>query len=296
MPLVLVAILGICACEATLTLSVSVASSEPAGGEGEGEGDGDGLDALVLPDGTALELMASYDARDATATAWPPRYGGTGPILSPTGAGAAAVLDQSMPLPGYEAVLFPGAIETGQYFESSSVDAAQVGTRDFVIETYGCLPSGAPATSNGVFSNASNGSPNGWDLAVRATTNHWYFHLDTVSGVCAGVVAPAAALSCGHVIAFFDRSGNMRGYLDGVFASSISLAACTGSADSPRQKLRINAFATTPTPKAMSGSFKMSLARAWRCKSDAPACIGSTAQQDAVADSRFQRLLAGPSP
>ncbi len=163
--------------------------------------------------------------------------------------------------------------------ESSDVNYTNVGTNDYIKEVVLKTPDSAAAAGNVL--NNRNADAIGYSI-LFFTDNNIYFILEDSGAAQKSAGTGALALSTWyHIIGFANRSGNYRMYVNGTFIGTTDISGASGTLNNA-QLFTIGARSNA------AQKFSGSLAHATLWQS-ATLCSGTTAEQDTVAQERFEK-------
>lgn len=236
-------------------------------------GPGNLSDSLTV-NGTAMTIVASYDARDVSGTSWVARAGVAG-TLAEAGSGTSPSSGQAAPFTETAARGVKIAGSSAKYYDGTSTS---FGTLDYAYEIV--FKWGKTGFTETLVSDYDG--TNGWRMQIASSGAVSFDHKDgSLASAAGGTVVDGAWY---HAICFGDRSVNLRCALDGVGVAAISIAARTASVTSTAG-LEIGADSLSPTTSTGS---TVAFFRAWTCT----ACLNTSnaAATDAVAFARMRQL------
>jgi hypothetical protein len=230
------------------------------------------LPAAITIDGVTVQPSIRLEGEDATASAWTDVVNGTSFVLA--GSGADPTFDEGSPGIDCKRVKFNGA----KYYLAAASSVGAIGTNDFVIEFVLQYNGGSvvyivnkidpvSGLADALLFYMSSGSLLTYiDSAGGAAIDHTW-----ITGLTIGAYY--------HVIAFFDRSGNARAYINGAAGTAVSIAAFASDSLAVNGRWALGANGTNGGNPMISG---MSYFALWT-----RASWLSTASQLEVASRRF---------
>lgn len=231
------------------------------------------LSSALTVAGTALTVTADYDGRDRLASTWPARGGVAGTLVE-IGAGTtpttgAAILSTEAAARG---VRFMGS---GNKYDDGLPTG--IGTADYVVELVSTVVD--IGGTHDVF--ADRDAALGWDVEYLAGGNMRFLHGD---GVDVNVQFGVPTGAWNHLICFGKRTATLRCYVNGVNVTALDISARTGSMTTTNG---LSVGGSTYLGVGGTGQETILVARSWKCA----ACLGTSAEMDAIALSRSAALL-----
>lgn len=237
-------------------------------------------DALTV-NGTAMTIVASYDARNAGAT-WA-ASGGSGGTLTRTGSSGALT---NVPFTETAARAYDNA--GTDYFTGTSTPL--IDTEDMAIE-FLYYNDGA-AMAGGMIQQMAAGTAKGWGMTMGSGSGG-LFLFASQNGTVQATVNSATALGLPgwrHVILFWDRSetsgaNGVKFYVNGAVSGSGGFINHASIAGTEPFNLLVGGFGGSTT---FDG--KIGFARVWKCSACMAGGATNATQWLAVAASRFAQL------